>query len=153
MKQFKTILKFELNNLLGNKVFKGVTISIVVLMAIVMFFPRIKDMIVGNDEGETEQTRDSVMAVSADESYASSVQQLFEEYFPGYEVKLVSGEDDPVGGYGKGVRRVFDLYKKAGIKDLNIKLYENDRHEILNETDRQNIYRDILDWMDHRSLS
>ena len=49
MKQFKTILKFELNNLLGNKVFKGVTISIVVLMAIVMFFPRIKEMIVGND--------------------------------------------------------------------------------------------------------
>ena len=86
MKQFKTILKFELNNLLGNKVFKGVTLSIVVLMAIVMFFPRIKGMIVGNDNEEAEQTRDAVMVVSADESYASSVQQLFEEYFPGYEV-------------------------------------------------------------------
>ena len=94
MKQFKTILKFELNNLLGNKVFKGVTISIVVLMAIVMFFPRIKEMIVGNDNEEAEQTRDAVMVVSADESYASSVQQLFEEYFPGYEVKVVSGEEE-----------------------------------------------------------
>ena len=94
MKQFKTILKFELNNLLGNKVFKGVTISIVVLMAIVMFFPRIKAMIVGNENEEAEQTRDAVMVVSADESYASSVQQLFEEYFPGYEVKVVSGEEE-----------------------------------------------------------
>ena len=81
-------------------------------------------------------------------------QQEFADRTPvNLPVLLVSGEDDPVGGYGKGVRRVFDLYKKAGIKDLNIKLYENDRHEILNETDRQNIYRDILDWMDHRSLS
>ena len=94
MKQFKTILKFELNNLLGNKVFKGVTLSIVVLMAIVMFFPRIKGMIVGNDNEDAEQTRDAVMVVSADESYASSVQQLFEEYFPGYEVKVVSGEEE-----------------------------------------------------------
>ena len=94
MKQFKTILKFELNNLLGNKVIKGVTISIVVLMAIVMFFPRIKGMIVGNENEEAEQTRDAVMVVSADESYASSVQQLFEEYFPGYEVKVVSSEEE-----------------------------------------------------------
>ena len=94
MKQFKTILKFELGNLLGNKVFKGVTLSIMVIIAIVMFFPRIKNMVAGSDDEAAEPVRDSVMVLSADEAWASSVQELFEEFFPGYEVKLVSGEDE-----------------------------------------------------------
>ena len=94
MKQFKTILKFELGNLLGNKVFKGVTLSIMVIIAIVMFFPRIKNMVAGSDDEAAEPVRDSVMVLSADEAWASSVQELFEEFFPGYEMKLVSGEDE-----------------------------------------------------------
>ena len=94
MKQFKTILKFELGNLLGNKVFKGVTLSIMVVIAIVMFFPRIKNMVAGSDDEAAEPVRDSVMVLSADEAWASSVQELFEEFFPGYEVRLVSGEDE-----------------------------------------------------------
>lgn len=94
MKQFKTILKFELGNLLGNKVFKGVTLSIMVVIAIVMFFPRIKNMVAGSDDEAAEPVRDSVMVLSADEAWASSVQELFEEFFPGYEMKLVSGEDE-----------------------------------------------------------
>ena len=94
MKQFKTILKFELGNLLGNKVFKGVTLSIMVIIAIVMFFPRIKNMVAGSDDEAAEPVRDSVMVLSADEAWASSVQELFEEFVPGYEMKLVSGEDE-----------------------------------------------------------
>ena len=94
MKQFKTILKFELGNLLGNKVFKGVTLSIMVVIAIVMFFPRIKNMVAGSGDEAAEPVRDSVMVLTADEAWASSVQELFEEFFPGYEVKLISGEDE-----------------------------------------------------------
>ena len=60
---------------------------------------------------------------------------------------LVSGAKDPVGEFGKGVIRAYDMYKAAGINDVSIKLYENDRHEILNETDRSIIYSDILSWL------
>ena len=63
---------------------------------------------------------------------------------------LVAGEDDPVGDLGKGVRRVYRKYKKSGILDVTLKLYPGDRHEILNETDRQSVYRDILKWLDRR---
>lgn len=63
---------------------------------------------------------------------------------------LVSGADDGVGGYGKGVRKVMEMYQKAGIRDLKMVLYENDRHEILNELDRGRVYADLLDWMETR---
>lgn len=60
---------------------------------------------------------------------------------------LISGADDPVGDAGKGVRKVYRMYKKAGIEDVTLKLYENDRHEILNELDREMVYEDIFEWL------
>lgn len=63
---------------------------------------------------------------------------------------IVSGEQDPVGGLGKGVKDVYDMYKTVGIQDLTYKLYENDRHEILNETDKQVVFEDLLAWMNVR---
>ena len=63
---------------------------------------------------------------------------------------IVSGEQDPVGGMGKGVKEVYDMYKAAGMFDLTYKLYENDRHEILNETDKQMVFEDLLAWMNVR---
>ena len=44
-----------------------------------------------------------------------------------------SGELDPVGGYGKGIAKAVDTYRKEGIKDVRVKLYKNGRHEILND--------------------
>lgn len=63
---------------------------------------------------------------------------------------IVSGEQDPVGGLGKGVKQVYDMYQKCGALDVTYKLYENDRHEILNETDKQVVFEDILAWMNVR---
>ena len=63
---------------------------------------------------------------------------------------IVSGAQDPVGGLGKGVKDVYDMYKVAGIQDLTYKLYENDRHEILNETDKEVVFEDLLAWMNVR---
>ena len=63
---------------------------------------------------------------------------------------IVSGEQDPVGGLGKGVKDVYDMYKEVGMLDLTYKLYENDRHEILNETDKQVVFEDLLAWMNVR---
>jgi alpha-beta hydrolase superfamily lysophospholipase len=65
-------------------------------------------------------------------------------------ILLVSGADDGIGDYGKGVSKVRDMYQKAGIEDLQMVLYENDRHEILNELDRGKVYADLLAWMEAR---
>ena len=63
---------------------------------------------------------------------------------------LASGSDDPVGGFGSGVRQAYKTYQDAGIKDLKMKLYSGDRHEILNETNRQQVYQDLRNWMEER---
>lgn len=65
-------------------------------------------------------------------------------------VLFVSGDKDPVGAFGKGVRRSYDMFKEAGVRDLSIKLYEGDRHEILNELDRAAVYEDLYEWMKER---
>ena len=54
---------------------------------------------------------------------------------------MVSGSDDPVGGFGKGVRKIYEKYRAAGIQDVTLRLYAGDRHEILNETDRSRYIR------------
>ena len=58
-------------------------------------------------------------------------------------ILLVSGADDPVGNYGKGVAKVFSLLKKRG-KNVKMKLYPGCRHEILNDVCRDMVIRDIL---------
>ena len=60
---------------------------------------------------------------------------------------LISGDKDPVGDAGMGVKRVYRQYKKAGIRNVALKLYENDRHEILNENDRADVYADVWGWI------
>lgn len=59
---------------------------------------------------------------------------------------LVSGADDPVGNCGKGVKKAYDRYIAAG-KKAEMKLYADDRHEILNELDRDTVYADIKNWL------
>lgn len=66
-------------------------------------------------------------------------------------VLFTSGAEDPVGNFGKGVRKVYEKYRAAGIQDVSLRLYTGDRHEILNETDREQVYQDLLEWLEeHR---
>ncbi|QYR19540.1 lysophospholipase [Paenibacillus sp. sptzw28] len=60
---------------------------------------------------------------------------------------LLSGQEDPVGSYGKMVRRAYDRYRTAGVSDLQVKLYKEMRHELLNERGREQVYCDILEWV------
>ena len=60
---------------------------------------------------------------------------------------LISGEEDPVGNYGKGVKQVCDGLKDSKHENVEMKLYPGDRHEILNEQDRLDVYNDVLDWI------
>lgn len=64
---------------------------------------------------------------------------------------LVAGKEDPVGNFGKSVENVYKKYQKCGIKDVEMKLFEEDRHEILNESDREQVYQDILAWLENRN--
>ncbi len=60
---------------------------------------------------------------------------------------ILSGENDPVGEFGKGPKRVANDYKKAGLNNLKLKLYPQGRHEMLNEINRQEVLNDILQWI------
>ena len=63
---------------------------------------------------------------------------------------FVAGKEDPVGNFGKSVENIYKNYKSCGIQDVSIKLYEKDRHEILNEVDRRIVFEDLLRWMEKR---
>ena len=63
-------------------------------------------------------------------------------------VLFIAGGEDPVGPYGKGVRKAAKVFKKAGMKNVTCKIYPECRHEILNELNRQEVYADVLKWME-----
>ena len=63
-------------------------------------------------------------------------------------ILLTAGEEDPVGAYGKGVREVYRRLKENGVRDVTLKLYPEDRHEILNELDRETVYADMLAYIE-----
>lgn len=63
---------------------------------------------------------------------------------------IISGQDDPVGDLGEGVMKTYDMYMNAGCFDVTYKLYEGMRHELLNETNKQKVYSDILSWSNVR---
>ena len=62
-------------------------------------------------------------------------------------VLFLSGAMDPVGDCGKGVRRAYRSFQKAGVRDVSIKLYPDLRHEIFNEACREDVYNDLYQWL------
>lgn len=62
-------------------------------------------------------------------------------------VIFLSGAEDPVGDYGKAVKQVYRSFKEIGMEKVQIKLYPKDRHEILNELDKEDVYGDIYRWI------
>lgn len=69
---------------------------------------------------------------------------------PNLAMLFVSGAEDPVGDFGEGVRKAYMQYVSNTKCIVDIKLYYDDRHEILNETDRDSVYDDIRTWLDER---
>jgi len=62
-------------------------------------------------------------------------------------ILLLSGGNDPVGGNGKMIKKAYNDYKKYGITNIKMKLYEGMRHEILNEIGKEEVYKDILTFL------
>jgi alpha-beta hydrolase superfamily lysophospholipase len=65
-------------------------------------------------------------------------------------IYIFSGEMDPVGGKnGKMVRKTSEIYKKVGVKDVELKLYADARHEMLNEINKEDVYQDVIQWLNN----
>ena len=70
---------------------------------------------------------------------------------PHTPVYFLSGDRDPVGGMGKGVRKVAGMFRQAGCRDVTVRLYPGGRHEMFHETNAQEVLDDLLSWLEaHR---
>ena len=65
-------------------------------------------------------------------------------------VYVYSGDMDPVGEYGKGVRAVEQLLRDANLEDVTMRLYPQGRHEMHNELNKDEVFRDLIAWCDAR---
>lgn len=71
----------------------------------------------------------------------------FANYRKDLPTLIVSGDMDPVGNYGKGVEYVYKHLLLAGCSRVTLKMYPGARHELFNETNRQEVFSDILSWL------
>ncbi len=96
MKQFARIFNFEIKYYFKNKIFIGVTVFLVLLIAAVMFFPRISEMF-KNGDTQSEQAERPVMLVKAQDSDSSDFsEQEFAAAFGGYEVKATNEDTETI---------------------------------------------------------
>lgn len=79
-------------------------------------------------------------------NYESNLDDCMKAYPEKLPILLISGNEDPVGSYGVGVKQVFDIMTGFG-KNVSLKLYDGMRHEVLNEIDRKTVYADLLNWV------
>ncbi|NLP34459.1 MAG: alpha/beta hydrolase [Clostridiales bacterium] len=61
---------------------------------------------------------------------------------------IISGDKDPVGGYGKDIKNYLSILNKLQFTNVSSKLYPDCRHELINEINKEEVYNDILQWID-----
>lgn len=62
-------------------------------------------------------------------------------------ILFISGDQDPVGDMGRGVKAAYDSFLEAGCTDITLKLYAGGRHELLSELNWKEVYEDLKDWL------
>lgn len=68
-----------------------------------------------------------------------------------FPMLFVSGEDDPIGNMGKGIKTLTQRLQTQGFTQIEQRLYSDMRHEPLHETEREQVYADLLTWLESRS--
>ena len=68
----------------------------------------------------------------------------------GLPLFLIAGDQDPVGSYGEGPKQVAAWLREAGVRNVQLKLYPGMRHEVLNEIGKDEVYQDVLGWLEER---
>lgn len=71
-------------------------------------------------------------------------------YLPIY---IMSGQSDPVGHMGNGIKKLLRIYRRYGMKRVVCRLYPHARHELLHETNRRDVYLDTLNWLESNVVS
>lgn len=66
---------------------------------------------------------------------------------------FISGTADPLAEEGRAIEKVANLHKTAGVKDVEVHLFKDARHELTNEINRVEVYQTIYDWLEHRFKS
>ena len=94
MKQFGTILNFELRNYFKNKVFVGITIALVVLIAAAMFFPNIMAFFQSDDSAAGQEEQAVMLIASDSQEQAEAMREAFAQAFAGYDVRIAQGGAD-----------------------------------------------------------
>ena len=111
------------------------------------------------DEAEVKKYNDDPMngfTCSANfyRSFMNGIRNLYKNEFYSQinqdkPLLIIAGSDDPVGAYGKGVKKLDAFYtSKVGVKDVTLHLYDGARHEILNEQCKEQVYDDVINWLD-----
>lgn len=68
-------------------------------------------------------------------------------------IYIFAGSKDPVGNNGKGIVNLYKMYKNIGINNVEYKIYENGRHEMLNEVNRDEVMNDVVNWLNKQLSS
>ncbi len=82
---------------------------------------------------------------------AVNSKEWFKNFPKNLPTLVISGDCDPVGDFGKGVRYVYDNLAASGA-GVDLKLYEGARHELFNETNRDEVFRDLTGWIEEKAL-
>lgn len=72
----------------------------------------------------------------------------FKSYPKALPTLIMSGDMDPVGNYGKGPRHIYKQLLINGASDVKLKMYEGARHELFNEFNSDEVFADILEWLE-----
>ena len=111
------------------------------------------------DEAEVKKYNEDLMCgytCSANfyRSFMNGIRNLYKNEFYSQidqdkPLLIIAGGDDPVGNYSKGVKKLDAFYRdRVGCKDVTMHLYDGARHEILNEQCKEQVYADVVDWLD-----
>lgn len=75
-----------------------------------------------------------------------SKRENIEKINPKLPIFIISGDSDPVGNNGEGVKALYQILRSQ-MSDVELKLYKNARHELLNEINKEEVYQDIAEWL------
>jgi alpha-beta hydrolase superfamily lysophospholipase len=113
---------------------------------------------VSRDPGEVDEYVADPMCgfICPNSSYIALLTALSKLWNPASEAKIskdlpiyiYSGAEDPVGKSGIGVTLLFERYRRLGIRDVSMKLYPGGRHEMFREINREEVHKDVVQWLE-----
>ena len=111
-----------------------------------------RDIAAVSDRSENPYTNFTFTVSAYKELFAMVGKSNSKSWFASYPKQLktliLSGDEDPVGQYGNGVRYVYKQLLLAGAEDVSMKIYEGARHELFNETNKDEVFSDMENWLD-----